>query len=284
MAFWHPEWTVRTCYAELWLERNPTLKDSLPSEVGMALGQEERQRWLELSGPQAGLEDFAAPEPFLLGHFGFSQASFQMALDAWKEAFEFLRISVDSNVIIGMDRPAQAPIYTLLRQLHHDHALSVGVSARFVQDKWADQDQGRIWRHHQAFRFFDLLPSCARADESLPDYDVPADPDLMDKIEHILRVDPHAKSPNQRRDADHIYSHLISNRDYFLTHEKRLLQWNKHLLSELGIVAMPPEAFLSAFLKAREMLPPGALVDAAVLQSVFHNPNQAPLRRESARQ
>lgn len=263
MAFWHPAWTSLSPYAARWLKVHPTLKATSAEEIGAAMGREAYQRWCERSPPTEGLEDFGGPDPFLLGHFGFPHGQFLAALNAWKLAFKVPRITVDSNIIIGMDRPKQAPIYALLRQLHQDRVISVAVSARFVQDKWADHDEGRVWRHHQAFRFFDLLPSSARAGESLPGFDVPTDSDLMGKIECILRVHPQAKNPNQRRDADHVYSHLISNRDGFLTHELRLLQWRSHLLSELGVVAMTPEAFLTTFNNPRASLPAETNVDTA---------------------
>lgn len=267
MAFWHPAWTARNCYADLWLKGHPSLDITKADDIGFVMGCEAHRRWVEGTPPPAGLEHFGSPEPFLLAHFGFTHAGYLSALDGWKRAFGVLRVTVDSNIIIGMDRPAQAPSYMLFRQLHHAGQISVAVSARFVQDKWADQDRGRVWRHHQAFRFFDLLPSCARAGESLPGYDVPTNRDLMTKIERVLRVDPKAKNPNQRRDADHVYSHLISNRDYFLTHEKRLLQWSADLLTQLEIVAMAPDTLLTAFSKARNDLPPCAPVDAAAISS-----------------
>lgn len=52
------------------------------------MGREAYQRWCERSPPTEGLEDFGGPDPFLLGHFGFSPGQFLAALNAWKLAFD----------------------------------------------------------------------------------------------------------------------------------------------------------------------------------------------------
>lgn len=247
MAFWSTDWNIRTYEAEQWLRLNANVHT--PAEIGNLIGHYARRQWLD-SVQSGHNDDFTRDDPYVLAHFGFSEVDFDHALVAWKNSFGFLRISIDSQIIIDMDRPNYQTTFDKLADLSQRKLLNVSISSRFVQDKNRDQDQARIQRHLSASSTFSQTVSIARCDESLTDADVPTGDDFEEIWKHLARVTnavPGTKKyDNQRRDGDHLYSHIISNRDYFLTREKIILTNCSTLPPNLAVVAIEPTRFLAA--------------------------------------
>lgn len=244
MTFWHRGWDTRTCYAEEWLKQRPQLAGKHASAIGSALGQQAREQWR--SGRPRDEDSWMTwPEPSLLAHFGFDEGDFRSALAAWREAFGVLRVSIDTNVFIGMDEDASCPEFNRLLQLHINREISVAVSNRYLQDKMQDRDPVRVERHRRAKESFDSIPGPARCDESFPG-DIPTDGEALGLLEGIFGVDPAAKRPNLRRDVDHIFSVLVFNRDYFLTRERGLINKSKHLPVGYKVRTVTPFQFLRA--------------------------------------
>lgn len=158
-----------------------------------------------------------------------------------------IKVTLDTNVLIaGTDgEQTEREAFEKLVRLEESGSIQISVTSRIEQDKRKDSDSDRRNRHTELAAQFSQTPAPFRLDVSCLDGpDVIVDGEIADELARIFEVTtPNLESPNTMWDMDHVYAHLTSGGDIFLTYDKGILRRRDPLLT-LGIRVMEPLEFL----------------------------------------
>jgi hypothetical protein len=158
-----------------------------------------------------------------------------------------VKITIDSNILIrGLDGKSNER-QTLERfvKLHKAGIWDVAISNRFEQDKAKDKDGARVYRDILIASQFTEISSPFRT-EIFQEHGFLVDNSVSKYLSDLFKVDPKANRKNTAWDVDHLYGHLVAERDWFITNESRI--WKKrNFLKHVGIYVSQPNHFITAF-------------------------------------
>lgn len=152
-----------------------------------------------------------------------------------------LKITIDTSVV------AEKGNTTLqyLVEAHESKLLDVAVASRFRMDKENDPDPERVERQKRIVARLNLVPSTFLIGVQYDDDEVGvlADDDLHQQLFCLFDIDTSTRGGRHTHfDVDHMYSHLIGRRDFFLTYESKMLK-KRAVLKEVGINIVHPDKF-----------------------------------------
>lgn len=161
-----------------------------------------------------------------------------------------LKITIDTSIIAAEDNSTLG----YLVNAHKNGVLDVAVANRFKLDKSNDTDPIRIERQRQVVAGLHLVPSgfIIGVDNLGDKMAVAVDDELHQQLFCLFEIDINARGGmHSRYDVDHIYSHLMRNRDIFLTFEGRFIK-KRAVLKDIGIHLAHPEHFIEAMKQAEQ--------------------------------
>ncbi|MCH8273245.1 MAG: hypothetical protein IH851_00445 [Armatimonadetes bacterium] len=161
-----------------------------------------------------------------------------------------LRVTIDTNVLISgvddsEDSKEKKAAFRALMQKHDERLIDIALSSRFTQDKVSDTDLERVKRHYSVARLFPVLHAPFRLGIDVLG-EAPVGGEQCKHLYEMLGVrDPSESKKNDLWDADHLCAHLMAQRDWFLTYDRRILS-KSDSLARLGIrVCTPPDLLKS---------------------------------------
>jgi hypothetical protein len=154
-----------------------------------------------------------------------------------------LEITIDTSVVAEEDSTLQ-----YLIDAHQKNFLDVAVAGRFKMDKENDTARERVERHQKIVAQLNFVASTFRigTHDYTGEIGVLADDELHQQLFCLFDIDPNTRSGRHSQyDVDHMYSHLIKKRGFFLTYENKILK-KRVVLKEVGISVSHPGKFVLA--------------------------------------
>lgn len=164
-----------------------------------------------------------------------------------------LEITIDTNIIAEEN----SPTLQYLINAHQSGLLDVAVASRFWKDKDNDSDHTRVERQRQIVGQLNVIPSgfIIGGDKLGNKVAVLIDDRMHQQLSCLFDIDTSTRGGiHSRYDVDHIYSHLMLNRDIFLTYEEKLIK-KRMLLKEVGINLAHPDKFVEAIKETYQHYP-----------------------------
>jgi hypothetical protein len=157
-----------------------------------------------------------------------------------------IKVTIDSHVLIGgLDGTDQEQaIFNELCALQQNRIIDVAISNRFRQDKAQDSIIERRARHLLVAQQFSEISSPFRI-SVLQDHGFFGLKSTAACLNHIFNIREGNLNTHTIWDADHLYGHLASNHDYFLTTENRILK-KRPFLKQIKVNVADPVRFLQA--------------------------------------
>lgn len=174
-----------------------------------------------------------------------------------------IKITLDTNCIINyFDTDSQTATSTeeILNLLRYATAGRIGavITTRAEADIDQDKNEQRRSFMKKVLGIFEVIGSVIRLNESvlsggdfLSDQKIAGTADEIQKIIFPGLTEESKRRGNMLRDVDHIMAHIISERDIFVTDDKRINQC-KGELKRFGAVIMRPAECLSYIADAEE--------------------------------
>lgn len=157
---------------------------------------------------------------------------------------DMLKITIDTSLVA--DETSTTLCY--LVEAHQNNLLDVAVTSRFRMDKDNDSDLERVQRQKAITAKLNIIPSTFLIGAIHEDDEVGllADDEIHQQLFCLFDIDRTTRGGKHTAyDVDHLYGHIISGRDIFLTYEKKFVK-KRMVLKEVGInVAFPDKAVLA---------------------------------------
>lgn len=151
-----------------------------------------------------------------------------------------LKVTLDTNCFFDYFGRAPAHIQGLVdlqAQGHVEIAMTTRVMADTV-DKWKGHGTSPIWTKIQSFPDLKTIGSAFRLDMSRLDSEdyltFNSDSKVMEKLRGIM-------ADAQVEDIDHLFGHIMAERDIFVTSDSHFLNHQEELKREFEAVVLKPE-------------------------------------------
>lgn len=152
-----------------------------------------------------------------------------------------IKITIDTSVIAN----ETSPTLEYLVLAHEQGLLDVGVTSRFRMDKDNDPDRERAERQKVIVAKLKNIPSTFLIGADYEDHEVGmlTDTELHQQLFCLFEIDHTNRGGRHTAyDVDHLYAHIVTGRELFLTYEKKFVK-KRQILKELGInISFPDEA------------------------------------------
>lgn len=158
-----------------------------------------------------------------------------------------IKVTIDTHVLIGGLDGAdhEKMIFDKLVSLHRNGTVDVAISNRLEQDKANDVIPDRKVHHMLAAKQFTEISSPFRM-TLVQEHGFLVVKSTAECLAHIFSVSMGSGKKNTTWDTDHLYGHLASKRDYFLTTENRILN-KRPFLKRIRINVAHPNRFIQSF-------------------------------------
>lgn len=164
-----------------------------------------------------------------------------------------IKLTIDTNILIGgIDgTESEKGIFNKLVNLHNNGIVNVAISNRLEQDKENDPRPEQKIRHLVAAKQFTEISSPFRIAVK-QSHGFLVVKSIGECLEYIFSITIDSSRKNTTWDTAHLYGHLASNRDYFLTTENRILK-KRPFLKRIRINVAHPMQFLHAFEEVKQL-------------------------------
>lgn len=158
-----------------------------------------------------------------------------------------IKVTIDTHILIGgLDGTDHEKMtFDKLVSLHRNGTIDVAISNRLEQDKANDVIPEQKARHLLAAKQFTEISSPFRMTLA-QEHGFLVIKGTAECLAHIFSVNTGSSKKNTTWDTDHLYGHLASKRDYFLTTEKRILK-KRPFLKRIRINVAHPKQFVQSF-------------------------------------
>lgn len=156
-------------------------------------------------------------------------------------------VTLDTNVIREYWDHGGNEVVAKLLELGKNHKIDIAVTGRIRDDVPLQPLSGKI--NELSNLAIDEIGSVIRYSHWKAGRDV-AETQEFEKFRYSTDIANKLEKMNEKRrpdwrDWDHLHTHYRYGRDYFLTWDKGILDFSDELKSQLGIIVMGPEEFLS---------------------------------------
>ncbi len=158
-------------------------------------------------------------------------------------------VTLDTDALLKMKKRESMDI----QEFRKTYLVDLAVSQRIREDIQLRPDEEQFLSDY----YIRTIPSIMRcsfdskAQRFLinPKFNKPGSTEFLESAKSIINdlFRPKGETPPGYLDWDHLHSHYLSNRDIFLTDDKKILKIKNYLKEELGIVAMSLKDFVNNF-------------------------------------
>lgn len=195
-----------------------------------------------------------------------------------------ISITIDTSVVA-----AENDTFEFLIDAHMKGLLDVGVASRFRMDKENDPDAERVKRQKAVVDKLSIIPSTFLIGAMYHDQDIGllADDELHQQLFCLFDIDHNTRGGRHSAyDVDHMYSHIVRGRDFFLTYEKKYVR-KRVALQQVGLNISDPDIYVLAVKQAILSFEPykpefKSKIEALIEQMHSVKPNLELQRRLSA--
>lgn len=155
-----------------------------------------------------------------------------------------IKITIDTSVI----SEEEGNILEYLVSAHISGLIDVAVASRFKMDKENDINQERVEKQQKIVSKLHLIPSTFRIGLSYTDDEmgILADDNLHQQLFCLFDIDTNTRGGQHTIwDVDHLYSHMIQDRDVFLTFEGKFIK-KRAILKDIGANIAHPIKFIDS--------------------------------------